>query len=350
MVEYAKAKYGPNAVAQDVHYGFVNRLNRLVTANGKTMRIWNDGITKTATVPVDKDVVVEYWLEKEGAKTAGQLLDEGYRLQNDNPDYLYHDLGLQHADGAEIYDRFKPNVFHGDEEVPDDPARILGAKLHVWTLPDLETPDEILDGLFAPMRSLAQILWGSPKPAADYAGFAPLITTVGWAPQNWVRVSAQTRTTVVAAGDSVRITSRLRCLAPGALDGRLEVGLPAGWTVDRPSTPLPSCHNDTVDRAAPVPLKVVVPANAAAGNYEVRLIGRSQGPDVVETVTLQVAPRPAAGYDDVVRADGPAGYWPMSDSSGTVLTDASGNGRHGQYRRTCGRVCRGRVPVTGRWR
>lgn len=44
------------------------------------------------------------------------------------------------------------------------------------------------------------------------------------------------------------------------------------------------------------------------------------------TTTLTVV---AATYAAVVGADHPIGYWPCNETSGTVLTDASGNGHHG---------------------
>jgi hypothetical protein len=42
-------------------------------------------------------------------------------------------------------------------------------------------------------------------------------------------------------------------------------------------------------------------------------------------------PAPTGSYYTEVMADGPAGYWRMNDTTGTVMTDASGHDRHGTY-------------------
>ncbi len=36
-------------------------------------------------------------------------------------------------------------------------------------------------------------------------------------------------------------------------------------------------------------------------------------------------------YADVVLADSPLAYYRLGESSGTTMTDSSGNGRHGTY-------------------
>lgn len=44
-----------------------------------------------------------------------------------------------------------------------------------------------------------------------------------------------------------------------------------------------------------------------------------------------VAPASASGYLAAVLADSPLAVWMMDETSGTTMTDASGNGRHGTY-------------------
>src|SRR5205814_1631718 len=41
---YAKATYGPTANAKDGFLGFVNDVDAIVRAHGKTLRVWNDGL------------------------------------------------------------------------------------------------------------------------------------------------------------------------------------------------------------------------------------------------------------------------------------------------------------------
>ncbi|GAA4927493.1 hexosaminidase [Nonomuraea thailandensis] len=183
LANYAKQEHGPDAIPQDVHHGFINQLNEVVRAGGKTMRVWNDGIYPNGAVQISKNVVIEHWVQWPGRKTPQDFINEGYSVANSNQDFLYYDPGTRHPDPAKIYNEFRVGLFHGTPVViPDENPRLLGAKLHLWTLPDTETEEFQSDKLMAPLRSLAQVLWGSPKPAADYTGFSPLITTVGRPP------------------------------------------------------------------------------------------------------------------------------------------------------------------------
>jgi hexosaminidase len=178
---YARQRFGPQAVPPDVHYGFVNDLNQTVRAAQKTMRVWNDGIYTTATVPIDRNVVIEHWLQTAELKNAARLAAEGYKLANSNLDFLYDDPGKP-VNPQRLYDVFRPGVFQGpNNTIPDDSPALVGAKLHLW--PGLDVSEhEQSDGLMKPLRSLAQVLWGSPKPATSYSGFEPIITTVGRPP------------------------------------------------------------------------------------------------------------------------------------------------------------------------
>jgi Concanavalin A-like lectin/glucanases superfamily len=46
------------------------------------------------------------------------------------------------------------------------------------------------------------------------------------------------------------------------------------------------------------------------------------------------SPTPPPTYRESVLSDQPAGYWPMNESSGNVMADASGNGHDGSYEGT----------------
>ncbi|MFI1110465.1 glycoside hydrolase family 20 zincin-like fold domain-containing protein [Streptomyces physcomitrii] len=179
LAAYARAHYGPEAKGVDAAYGFVNLCHAQVRAAGRTMRIWNDGMLPDPHVQIDREVLVEHWISH--GRPAAELLRDGYRVQNSNLDFLYYDLGGRRPDPAKIYEGFRVGLFSGSS-VPDDTPGLLGAKLHVWTVPDVETEVQIYERLHAPLRSLAQITWGSPKPAAAYPGFAPLVDAVGHAP------------------------------------------------------------------------------------------------------------------------------------------------------------------------
>ncbi|MDD0859861.1 family 20 glycosylhydrolase [Arthrobacter alpinus] len=50
----------------DVFIWFMNKVNAHVKANGKKLRIWNDGVPAVSTIPLDKDIVVEHWYNAGG--------------------------------------------------------------------------------------------------------------------------------------------------------------------------------------------------------------------------------------------------------------------------------------------
>ncbi|MEV8376499.1 glycoside hydrolase family 20 zincin-like fold domain-containing protein [Kribbella sp. NPDC056861] len=178
---YAKLHYGSAATARDTVYGFVGRVNDAVRARGRTLRIWNDGIYPNAVVPISQNVLIEHWLDS--GRSAAELLGSGYRLQNCHLKQLYYDVGGPSVlDPAVVYDQFRVGAFHGSA-VADDHPGLLGAKAHVWVPVGTSIGEaEIGATLSAPLRSLAQITWGSPKTAPRYGDFVPLINQVGHAP------------------------------------------------------------------------------------------------------------------------------------------------------------------------
>ena len=62
LLTYARAHYGASATAKDTYYGFINWVNDLVRAGGKTLRMWNDGIKPgDGTINPASNIVVEFW-------------------------------------------------------------------------------------------------------------------------------------------------------------------------------------------------------------------------------------------------------------------------------------------------
>jgi hexosaminidase len=189
LLAYARAHYGPDAVAQDAYYGFVNWVDALVRAHGKILRIWNDSVDSDGTVHVNKDVIVEYWQHKGAQLDARQLADAGYQVFNASwtPTYYVLSTGDSGAkpNAAAIYNSWNPTHF---QDSPTDAPVILdateakqvrGADINVWCdVPDAETLQQIRDGIADPLLALAQKTWGSPKPTATYAEFRTLAASV----------------------------------------------------------------------------------------------------------------------------------------------------------------------------
>ncbi|MBC2866928.1 family 20 glycosylhydrolase [Streptomyces mexicanus] len=177
---YARDKFGPDATPQDAYVDFVNRVDAYVRSKGRTLRIWNDGLTGENTVPLNRDIVVEHWLpEKE---TSQQLLDEGYRVMNAT-DALYYVRGSYKPDAKKLYDTDWSPVDFADGTVTGHLENLTGAEYNLW--PDnygKETENQTQQGMFPSLRVFAQAVWGGPKPAPDYASFSELADTLGHAP------------------------------------------------------------------------------------------------------------------------------------------------------------------------
>ncbi|WP_457032645.1 family 20 glycosylhydrolase [Kitasatospora sp. P5_F3] len=181
LLSYARAHYGANATAKDTYYGFVNWSNALVRAAGKTTRMWNDGIKAgDGTVQPDRNILVEYWYNY--GLTPQQLADAGHVVANESWTPTYYVLGGAKPDTRWMYESWQPDLFQGNNTLAD-PSRNPGSLIHVWCdNPTAETESQIAAGIMYPLRALAQQTWGSPKPAATYAAFTPIVAAVGHHP------------------------------------------------------------------------------------------------------------------------------------------------------------------------
>ncbi|MER5640610.1 family 20 glycosylhydrolase [Kitasatospora sp. NPDC002227] len=181
LLTYARAHYGASATAKDTYYGFVNWSDAIVRAAGKTTRMWNDGIKSgDGTVTPNADITVEYWYNY--GLTPQQLVNAGHVVANESWTPTYYVLGGAKPDTQWMYETWTPDLFQGSNTLSDG-TKNLGSLIHVWCdNPTAETEDQIAVGLMYPLRGLAQQTWGSPKPAATYAGFTPIVTAVGHNP------------------------------------------------------------------------------------------------------------------------------------------------------------------------
>ncbi|WP_347594386.1 family 20 glycosylhydrolase [Streptomyces sp. B6B3] len=181
IAAYAEDRFGPDAMPQDAFVDFVNRVNAHVRGDGRTLRIWNDGLTGEHTIPVDDDIQVEYWLAEPGQRPSS-LLADGHRVMN-AAYALYLVRGGFHMDTEQLYESgWTPLVFEGETLTGEQPG-VTGAKITLW--PDsasAETENEVEAAAFLPLRFIAQATWGSPRPADTYAAFAALAERVGHAP------------------------------------------------------------------------------------------------------------------------------------------------------------------------
>lgn len=179
ILAYARERFGADATPQDAFVDFVNRVHAYAAGKGKSLRIWNDGLTGANTVPVAADTTVEHWLDV--AVKPSRLIAQGYRVMNASYS-LYLVRGGFHSDTRSLYDqKWDPRSFEGERLATAE--GVTGAKISLW--PDNgrgETENEVAVGLWPALDHLAQATWGDPHPDATYAGFTARRAAVGRAP------------------------------------------------------------------------------------------------------------------------------------------------------------------------
>lgn len=196
LAAYARREYGPQATVKDGILGFVNSMNALVRARGKTLRIWHDGMEGGRAVTVDRNVVVEWWIDTAGP-TPQELLAAGHRIMNAGwfpTYYVQGPLATVRPDMQTAYESWEVHRFYGpfvfnekvanppDEVSPSEP-RNLGSKLNVWNDdPEAQTEGEIAPAIFPRLRVIAQKTWSSPVLTPSYAGFLGVARGTGHAP------------------------------------------------------------------------------------------------------------------------------------------------------------------------
>jgi hexosaminidase len=190
LQRYARERYGSEANGKDAYLDFINWMDGIVSARGKRMRIWHDGLTG-GIVRVRPDIVIEWWSDHAGPSPQ-ELLARGHRILNAGwfPTYYVEGpLGAVRPDMRTAYESWRPNEFSGPvpqsppEVIRRDEPRNLGSELHVWNDdPEAETEDEIAAGISPRLRVLAQKTWASARLTAAYPDFLPVMEAVGGAP------------------------------------------------------------------------------------------------------------------------------------------------------------------------
>ena len=190
-----RSHYGDQSMTFDAAFNdFVNKVNAHVKSRGGTLRLWNDGIADISRIPIDKDVIIEYWGKGESSKKdanrglpAKTLVDAGYTLVNASSAlYYYRDqpssyvMQVQGVEG--VYGKWTMNSFYQNNgyTVPD--AAIRGGKVSIWQgghgmVTDHEAEAWVAEGL----RYGAQMFWNAKTPKADgnVAAFKARIKALG---------------------------------------------------------------------------------------------------------------------------------------------------------------------------
>ena len=173
-------------VSQRAYIDFVNWIDRLVRARGRTLRVWHDGLSVGG---LRRDVVVEWWADHAGP-TPKRLLAQGHRILNAGwfPTYYVAGgpLGKVRPSMRVAYESWQVNLFGGlalNSPTPSSPLqpvparsrRVLGSELHVWNdVPFGEPVSATARGIAPRLRVLAQKTWDTRRPTRGYAGFLRL--------------------------------------------------------------------------------------------------------------------------------------------------------------------------------
>ncbi|WP_436499486.1 family 20 glycosylhydrolase [Actinokineospora sp. HUAS TT18] len=220
LLTYARATYGANANAKDTYLGFINWANNIVRAAGKTTRAWNDGIFGGSAVTVNSNIIIEFWYNY--GLSPQQHINNGHLISNESWDPTYYVLYSSGPGGPRAqwgYDTWNPDLFQGSQSITTaSKSKNLGSKLHIWCdYPEMATETRIAADIKDGLRMLAQQTWGSPKLAATWSAFTPIISTIGRNPA-WP-TSAQPGN--LAAGKPVTVSSTETPSFPGgnAVDG-----------------------------------------------------------------------------------------------------------------------------------
>ncbi len=189
---FIRAKGYPTATGRDALTWFLNWMNALVKSHGKKLRVWNDYLER-GVVQLDPDIVVEHWYQPNDpiVLSPQELANPttahgGHRVLNVDESLFYHDQGHRTVDPRRVYDQFQVHRFSkGREVLGAAQQNLAGGMIAFWLGGGLgqylESNEEIVGALFAPLRSLAQVTWNSPKPGS-YDTFKALVDRIGRPP------------------------------------------------------------------------------------------------------------------------------------------------------------------------
>ena len=156
----------------DVFVDFVNEMNEQVKSYGKTTVIWNwwrfcydeDKKNKTSIQPA-KDIVVDVWVSRKGARRLDEILADGYAVVNTG-DILEEGTYLYICPGASSQWFFPKKTYEQWE--PQAHSNLKGFKVCLWTHEvEKDKPDEWFDPFVdLPMAILAERTWDMKRDAS----------------------------------------------------------------------------------------------------------------------------------------------------------------------------------------
>jgi hexosaminidase len=208
LIKYARQHAPPGTPldkldGKDALHAFLNEIDEFVQGNGKQLRVWNDELKGGYRIPLNGDIVVDWWtnvsfLSDWAAISPQELLSSGHQVVNHGAWPTYYVLGanplLPNASMKAAYEQWKVNEFDGYTYLFDRPffsnvvgvgeANNRGAALTVWAdHPQAETEDEVAAHIAPRLRVIAQKTWESAALTSAYPIFEEISVRVGHAPE-----------------------------------------------------------------------------------------------------------------------------------------------------------------------
>ncbi|MFC4502755.1 MULTISPECIES: family 20 glycosylhydrolase [Streptomyces] len=180
LVKWAREQAGSDAPAADSWVLWQNRIHDYVASRGRTLHVWNDQLYEGLPTRLDPGVVVDYWIHQDGRTTPAEIAANGNDLVNVSDSLYYASGGPPNAQW--IYETFTPSLFSGGLTLPADDPHLLGAAMGVWPAAYGDSQHAVEQGMFGPLRALAQKNWGGSPLVSSYADFQPVEQAIGHAP------------------------------------------------------------------------------------------------------------------------------------------------------------------------
>jgi hexosaminidase len=207
LTEYAR-RFAPSGTpldhldGKDALHLFLNDIDSFVQSNGKQLRVWNDELKGGHRIPLNNDIVVDWWtnvsiLSDWAAVSPQVLLGAGHQVMNHGAWPTYYVLGanplLPNASMKVAYEQWQVNEFDGytylfghplfSDVVAAGETNNRGAVLTVWAdHPEAETEDEVAAHIAPRLRVMAQKTWESAALTSAYPIFEEIAVRVRHAP------------------------------------------------------------------------------------------------------------------------------------------------------------------------
>ncbi|MDD4820250.1 MAG: glycoside hydrolase family 20 protein [Flavobacteriales bacterium] len=165
---------------------YINKLNKVVRAQGKNTRIWTGFENMPGTTMPDTDITIDMW----DSQDARGFVNKGYTVINSSDIFNYivpgNIIKRYNTDHKYVYEHWNSRVFSrsAEKNLPTSAAEPSGAKLNIWNDygPTGSTMSEIARQVVPSIMVFADRMWGSKKIYTTYEKWLPLEQKLRTAP------------------------------------------------------------------------------------------------------------------------------------------------------------------------